>query len=256
MAFRLGGASPFRLPVLCYPDRGPAVHQTPRAASGNVLELELALDQERDDDREQRDALDERREDDRARLNATGHLGLTRHAVHSLSGETSDTDARADYGETRANAGAEHAPRTRVLLGERGCSLKQRKDRDHFRTPFNNRDMSCSRSLDRHPSTRLSPQRDSPARSAGYLHGVEHSPRQCAPSRISPMKTVDRSVKMNACRNAMNNSSSEMAIAMAIGSGTRIQVANVKMRLISASSTTWPEIMLAKRRIARANGLV
>ena len=47
-----------------------------------------------------------------------------------------------------------------------------------------------------------------------------------------------------------------MPSAIAIGSGTRIQVAKVKMRLISASRTTCPEIMLAKRRIASANGLV
>ena len=47
-----------------------------------------------------------------------------------------------------------------------------------------------------------------------------------------------------------------MPSAMATGSGTRIQVANVKMRLISASRTTCPEIMLAKRRIASAKGFV
>src|SRR5437868_1111823 len=50
------------------------------------LELELALDQERDDDCKQRDSLDEGGEDDRARLNATGHLRLTRHAIHGLPG--------------------------------------------------------------------------------------------------------------------------------------------------------------------------
>jgi len=108
----------------------PATH-TP-----DVLELELTLNQERDDDREQRHSFDERREDDRARLDACGHLRLTRHSVHRLPSETSDTDARADYGETRTNAGAQHCPRARVLAGERGCSLKQRKHGYHFVFPF------------------------------------------------------------------------------------------------------------------------
>jgi len=70
------------------------------------------------------------------------------------------------------------------------------------------------------------------------------------------MNTLDRSVKMNACRNATNNSSSDMPSAIATGTGTRIQVAKVKMRLMSASRTTCPDTMLAKRRIASANGFV
>jgi hypothetical protein len=101
-----------------------------------ALELELTLNQERDDDREQRDSFDERREDDRARLNALGHLRLTRHSIHCLPSETSDTDAGADYGETRADAGTEQAPRARVLTGVRGSSLKQRKHVYHFFFPF------------------------------------------------------------------------------------------------------------------------
>src|SRR5436305_1878231 len=110
-----------------------------------------------------------------------------------------------------------------------------------FLTPFDNRDMSCPRSFDRCPSAERDHealQRTSPARSAGYLHGVEQAPRQCPPSRINPMNTLERSVKMKACKNATNNSSSEMPSAIAIGIGTRIQVAKVKMRLIRANSTT------------------
>src|SRR5207237_1848379 len=126
--------------------------------AGKTLELERTLNQERDDDRKQRDPFDERREDDRARLNATGHLRLTSHAVHRLTGQTSDTDAGANYGETSSNARAEHAPGSGVrsiegaALKRLRCCLQHRKDRDHFLTPFDNRDMSCSRSLDRNPS--------------------------------------------------------------------------------------------------------
>src|SRR6266550_4316108 len=212
------------------------------------LESELTLNQKRDDDREQRDSLDERREDDRASLNATCHLRLTCHAVHRLARQASDSDARADYRETSADARAEHAPRSRIRrvestgLGYRlRCCLQQRKDRDHFLTPFDNRDMSCSRSSDRHPSAGLakkSSQRTSPARSAGYLREGEQAPRQCAPSRINPMNTLDKSVKMNACRNATNSSRIEIPSAIRIGSGTSSQLPNVKIRLINASSTT------------------
>src|SRR6059058_1838571 len=92
-----------------------------------LLELELALDQERDNHREQRHSFDERREDDCARLNARGHLWLASHAVHRLTGEAADTNTRADYGETGTNAGSEHGPRARVLARERGCGLKDRK---------------------------------------------------------------------------------------------------------------------------------
>src|SRR6476469_4120525 len=182
--------------------------------------LELALNQERDDDCEQRDSFDQRREDDRARLNAARHLRLTRHSVHCLPSQTTDTNACSNYGETSADAGAAHAPRARVLFRERGGGLKQRKDRVHFVSPFNDRDMSCSRPSGRCPSAGLSSQRTSPARSAGYLREVEPSSRQCAPSRISPMNTLDRSVKMNACRNATNNSRIEMPSAIRIGTGT------------------------------------
>src|SRR2546423_2932056 len=254
-SFSFGRSFAVSLPLL--PPGSRARHaNASRDRAGRELELELALNQERDDDRKQRDTFDERREDDRAGLNAPGHLRLTSHAVHRLAGQTSDTDTRPDCGETSAETGAEQPPSARGLAGERCCGLKQRKDREHCVSPFNNRRMSYSRPLDRRPSAGLSPQRTSPARSAGYVREVEHSPRQCAPSRISPMKTLDRSMKMNACRNATNSSSNEMPSAIAIGSGTRIHVAKVKMRLISASSTTCPEIMLAKSRIASANGLV
>src|SRR6267143_4390116 len=115
----------------------------------NAETLELVLNQERDDDSKQRDSFDERREDDRARLNSPGHLRLARHPIHRLSGKTTDTNARADYGETAPNPGAKHRPCTGVLsgvpAGGAGNSLKQRKDRDHCVSPFNNRDMSCSR---------------------------------------------------------------------------------------------------------------
>jgi hypothetical protein len=89
-----------------------------------ALELELILNQERDDDREQRGSLDEGCEDDRAILNACCHLRLTSHSIHCLPSETSDSNAGADYGETRANTRAEHTPRARVLAGKRCCSLE------------------------------------------------------------------------------------------------------------------------------------
>src|SRR6476659_9189973 len=102
--------------------------------NGASLELELALNQERDNDREQRDSFDERREDDSARLNATGHLRLTRHAVHRLAGKTPDTNARTDRGETSTKTSAEQAPGARVLAGEAGCGLKQRIHSHHSLT--------------------------------------------------------------------------------------------------------------------------
>src|SRR5438874_213255 len=117
----------------CEPDRGNLILAAIRTL--NALELEFPLNNERDNDCEQRHSLDERGEDDRARLNPAGHLRLARHAVHRLSGQTSDTDAGADHGETGADARAEQAPCTRVLLRERGCGLKQRKHCYHFFTP-------------------------------------------------------------------------------------------------------------------------
>ena len=78
--------------------------------------LELALNQERHDDCEQRDSFDERREDDRARLNAACHFWLTRHAVHRLTGEAADTDACSDYCDAGADAGTELRPCCRVFL--------------------------------------------------------------------------------------------------------------------------------------------
>src|SRR6202171_1020654 len=132
-------------------DRGRARHDPRRRKA-----LELALNQERDNDCEQRGSLDERREDDRARLNSPGHLRLTRHAVHCLSSEATDTNTGPDHGETRADSGAEHCPRPSVLArvtGRGGYSLQQRKDRMHCDSPFNERDMSCSRPHGRCPST-------------------------------------------------------------------------------------------------------
>ena len=56
----------------------------------------------------------------RARLDAAGHLRLTRHAFHRLAADAADADARADDGEAGADAGAEHAPtRPRIRLVER-----------------------------------------------------------------------------------------------------------------------------------------
>src|SRR3981081_2665564 len=110
--------------------------------------LELALNQERDDDCEQRGSLDESGENDRTRLNARCHFRLTRHAVHCLPSETADTNTSTDYGETRADAGAEHCPRSSVLSGVTACAgdgLQQPKDRMHCDSPFSDRDMSCSR---------------------------------------------------------------------------------------------------------------
>src|ERR1051325_10129207 len=91
----------------------------PRSATPK-LELELALNQERNNHREQSNTFDERGKDDRARLNAASHLGLTRHAVHRLTGKATDTNARADYSETGTDAGAQHCPRTGIRSVEAG----------------------------------------------------------------------------------------------------------------------------------------
>src|ERR1019366_2662068 len=90
--------------------------------------LELALNHERHDDCKQRGSFDERREDDRARLNAPGHLRLTRHAVHRLSGKAADTDACTNYCDARADSCAELCPRCRMLPVVRLSGLKKRKN--------------------------------------------------------------------------------------------------------------------------------
>ena len=76
-----------------------------------------------------------------------------------------------------------------------------------------------------------------------------------AASLIWPMNTAERRVKMNACRNATKISS--IMIATAIRNGApEITLRKVKMSPMMASTMMCPAVMLAKSRMASANGLV
>ena len=61
---------------------------------------------------------------------------------------------------------------------------------------------------------------------------------------------------MNACKNATINSSRLMATPMTAGANATLQEWKVKIKLMNAKSTTWPAVMFANNRIARAKGFV
>src|SRR5215207_1696164 len=77
----------------------------PTRVDGAPTESELALDLERDDGAEQRDALDERGEDQRRRLDAASRFRLALHALDRLAADAADADAGADDGEAGSEAG-------------------------------------------------------------------------------------------------------------------------------------------------------
>src|ERR1043166_1815958 len=89
------------------------------------LRVELSLNQERDNDREQRDSLDERRENDRARLKTSCHFRLARHAVHRLTSKPADSDSRSNSRDAGANPCAELRPCSGVVLVEPCNCLKK-----------------------------------------------------------------------------------------------------------------------------------
>src|SRR5690242_11129985 len=80
-----------------------------RSGSPSCLEVDLALDEERDDRHEQGDALDERRRDDHGRLDPRGRLRLTGDAFGSPAADEADADAGADDREAGREAGADEA---------------------------------------------------------------------------------------------------------------------------------------------------
>ena len=69
--------------------------------------LELALNQERDNDTEQRRTFDKGSENQRRRLNATRRFWLTRHAFNGLTTNTTDAEPGTNSGEPSAESGAD-----------------------------------------------------------------------------------------------------------------------------------------------------
>ena len=177
--------------------------------------------------REQRDALDERGENQRRRLNAASRFRLTRHAFNRLAADATDAETGTDDGEAGTETGTDEAEPPAVARGFRG-NLEQRVH-GHESSP--NREIDATacqlRAVRRRSSARPGPQRASPAarpdtfsrleRFAGgriaTLSAISYQsvPRSrfcsAAPSPISPMNTLESSVKMYACRSATNSSS-------------------------------------------------
>src|SRR4051794_24068662 len=92
--------------------------------SGGRRLLELALDEERDDDCEQRGAFDQRGENEACGLDLTSALRLTSHRLGGLATDAADAETGTDDCDTSTETGAEHRPRARVLARVAGCGLK------------------------------------------------------------------------------------------------------------------------------------
>ena len=95
-----------------------------------TLEVDLALDLERDDGAEERDALDERGKDQRGRLDSAGRFRLARHPFDCLAADAADAESSADDGESGTETGANrHQTDRRGRC--RDARLQQRKNVDH-----------------------------------------------------------------------------------------------------------------------------
>src|SRR6476661_4662281 len=79
--------------------------------------LDLALDLERDDGAEQRDALDERGKDQRGRLDLAGSFRLARHTLDGLAADAAAADAGSDDGEAATETRADGHHRDPGLNG-------------------------------------------------------------------------------------------------------------------------------------------
>jgi hypothetical protein len=90
--------------------------------------LELALDLEADDDREETGAFDEGGENQRSRLDAAGSFGLTGHSFNGLTTDAADAEANAQKGETGADGGTHQGETTTRRSLEFGRSLEKRED--------------------------------------------------------------------------------------------------------------------------------
>src|SRR4051794_11093110 len=78
---------------------GPRTTIRPDPQLRTRLERDLALDQERDDRDEQRDAFDERRRDDHRRLNSGAVVRLAGHALGGRAADAADAEAGAEHRE-------------------------------------------------------------------------------------------------------------------------------------------------------------
>src|SRR3954454_2774627 len=86
---------------------GPRTTIRPDPQRRTCLERDLALDQERDNRHEQRDAFDQRGRDDHRRLDAGAVVRLAGHALGVRTTDAADADAGAEHRETAGQAGAD-----------------------------------------------------------------------------------------------------------------------------------------------------
>src|SRR4051794_32344786 len=144
------------------------------------LELDLALDLERDDDAEQRGALDERGENQRGGLDAGGGVRLARHAFDGLTTDASDAESGADDGESGTESGADSHQAARARCTSICCCLQHGKDRVNHGSISNRAFVERQRpaaSLHRRPSPRPGSQRTSPAARPGTWLVEGRNPR-------------------------------------------------------------------------------
>src|SRR6478672_1599641 len=143
--------------------------------------LDLALDLERDDGAEQRDALDERGKDQRGRLDLAGSFRLARHTLDGLAADAADADAGSDDGEaaTETRADGHQAARAGADFRRRLQQGKNAVDHGSISNRASSESSAPAAFAHRRPSPRPGSQRTSPTTRPGTwrMEGEAHAPR-------------------------------------------------------------------------------